>query len=168
MIDSMLGIGQCIEVFGKGTCRLIGTGYFPFAGLFLTLPSLGLLSEASTHDAATRTGTDSGRQQHGGLKRGRNDNVRLSRVTQGLFRSSSILCSTTTGGNSAFGNMERTNTMSKRTIAPPNTERKKAGNGVKRLVKCLLMTRRVLLLATQILQGVVKLMQVLKDIFGSP
>lgn len=58
--------------------------------------------------------------------------------------------------------------MSKRTIAPPNTERKKAGNGVKRLVKCLLMTRRVLLLATQILQGVVKLMQVLKDIFGSP
>ena len=59
--------------------------------------------------------------------------------------------------------------MSKtKTIAPPNTERKKAGNGVKKWVQRLLMTRRVLVLAMQVLQGTVKLMQAFKDVFGDP
>jgi hypothetical protein len=59
--------------------------------------------------------------------------------------------------------------MSKpKTIAPPNTERKKAGNGVKKWVRYLLMTRWVLLLAMQVLNGTVKLMQAWKDIFGNP
>jgi hypothetical protein len=55
-----------------------------------------------------------------------------------------------------------------KTKTPPNTERKKAGNGVDTWVHNLLMTRRVLLLAMQVLHGIVKLMQAIKDVLGNP
>lgn len=58
-------------------------------------------------------------------------------------------------------------TMS-RNSTPPNTERKKPGNSVAKLVKYLLRNRLVLLLVLRVLFGAVKLMRAWKDLFGDP
>ena len=52
--------------------------------------------------------------------------------------------------------------------APPNTERKKAGNSVAKWVRRLLRNRRVLLLVLQAIVLVVKLAQALKNLLGDP
>lgn len=53
-------------------------------------------------------------------------------------------------------------------FAPPNTERKKAGNSVAKWVKYLLRNRRVLLLVLQAIVLVVKLARALRNLFGDP
>ena len=53
-------------------------------------------------------------------------------------------------------------------LTAPNTERKKAGHGVKGWLKRLLRKRRTFLFAMQTIKLVVELMQALRDLFGGP